>query len=86
MAPPWHVLKGTLMVGVPGCHEAEWDEECCWVSLMVMVIDHFTDWSALSDDIEAAPAPTRPLTTPSQILMAARDMIAERLEARHGGL
>ena len=71
------------MIGwVSDCETPEWDERCCWALLLELVQSHFTNWEALSEDIDAIPALTRDLSTPALVLAAARDMIAERSAAR----
>lgn len=81
IAPPWHPRKGTVMVGATtGYYEPEWDEECAWSALNNLVRGHFTDWEKMMEDnIPRGGALTRDLSTPSLILRAAKDMIAERL-------
>ncbi len=82
MAPPSHPLKGTMMVGgMSGYYEPEWQEWCCWQALSSMVLDHFTDWAALEEDVNAIPLLTRDLSTPSLVFKAADDMLAERRSA-----
>ena len=92
MSAPSNPRKGTPMIGwVSVCETPEWDERCCWALLLELVHSHYTDWEALSDDIDAipaltrdlsTPALTRDLSTPALVLAAARDMIAERSAAR----
>ena len=80
MAPPCHPRKGTMMVGATtGYYEPEWDEECAWSALDNLVRGHFTDWEKMmEEDTPRGSALTRDLSTPSLILAAANDMIAER--------
>ncbi|UXS01113.1 hypothetical protein [Agrobacterium tumefaciens] len=77
--PPIHPRKGTVMVGaVSGYYEPEWDEESAWSALDNLVRDHFTDWERIQqENVALGSALTRDLSTPSKILSAARDMIAE---------
>ena len=81
MHPPHHPRKGTTMVGaLSGYYEPEWDEETAWEALEKTVMVHFTDWHPDHD----VPPLTRRLDTPSDVLRAAKDMIAEnRPEALH---
>ncbi|MER8941330.1 hypothetical protein NKH82_17745 [Mesorhizobium sp. M0915] len=75
MAPPDHPRKGTIMVGaMSGYYEPEWDEETVWTALESIVSCHFTDWHPEHD---GTPTLLRRLSTPRDVLLAARDMAAE---------
>lgn len=80
MKPPSSPRKGTIMVGgMSGYYEPEWDERSAWDELKQHVISHFTDWDECvkhSRNDEFIPRLTRQLDTPSDILAAAREMIA----------
>lgn len=81
MCHPSHPLKGTVMVGaVTGYYEPEWDEEDAWSSLCALVACHFTDWevelASWNSDTPVSSL-TRDLSTPSLMLAAAADIVAE---------
>ena len=66
------------MVGATsGYYEPEWDEECAWVALDTLVRDRFTDFQLLLDEDYEGGVLTRELTTPAQILAAAKEMLTE---------
>lgn len=74
IAEPAHPLKGTIMVGaVSGYYEPEWAEETAWGALAERVRWHFTEYNAVSGDLE----PNRVMRTPSEVLAAASVMLAE---------
>ncbi len=78
MRPPVHPRKGTAMVGATSGHyEPEWDEECAWIALDSIVRGHFLDFVRMMDDDYKGSVLTRDLSSPSKVLSAARDMIAE---------
>lgn len=85
MSPPSHARKGTIMVGgMSGYYEPEWSEESAWAALAQHVTEHFTDWCP-NDDEEASPIVTRRLNTPSEILRAAREIVASRSNLSQNG-
>ncbi|AUN31992.1 hypothetical protein [Niveispirillum cyanobacteriorum] len=78
MHPPSFARKGTVMVGcMSGGEEPEWSEESAWEALDSLVRDFFTDYQRLVDDdcCTYGAALTRDLSTPSKILLAAREII-----------
>ena len=78
ISPPDYARKGTIMVGATsGYYEPEWDEECAWVALDTLVRDRFTDFQLLLDEDYEGGVLTRELTTPAQILAAAKEMLTE---------
>ncbi|UGY23843.1 hypothetical protein HU675_0038830 [Bradyrhizobium septentrionale] len=74
LSPPGHARKGTIMVGgMDGGEQPEWNERSAWEALCEIVHWGFVDINHVTLEI----TPTRELKTPSQVLAAARDMIAE---------
>ena len=59
-----------------GHYEPEWEEESAWTALENLVYDHFTDYFVLM--YGDGGVLTRDLSTPSKVIAAARDMIAEK--------
>lgn len=75
---PYHPLKGTPMVGaMHGYYEPEWDEETAFGALRAIVFDHFTDWAAVSLELDR-PYITRDLSSVSKLFSAADELIAKR--------
>ena len=75
--PPYHPLKGTVMVGATtGYYEPEWDEESAWGALNNLVWATFTDWSG--ED----PVPLRTFNGPGDIFLAAHELIAAAKASR----
>lgn len=76
---PAHPRKGTIMLGcVSGGEEPEWSEETAWDALSGLVRWSFMEYDAQED----RPRPTRVLRTPSQVFLAAAEMIRERSPIR----
>jgi hypothetical protein len=75
MRPPVYPRKGTVMLGsMSGYYEPEWEEECAWNALENLVRNEFMDCDENGENWRL----TRTLASPSDILRAAEDLIAQR--------